>query len=187
MGLKRLRSSDSLCSEWDDTVTRDGYEVIPSTSELISLHSVLDLVRARVTDFEKLPLAYYGIVDRRKMEASVAIGVLWSLPQVADVSLAQQVMHAEQVLKALAPEFCVLDYKFGVTSRIEDRWEYYDPDVFTSMVVVGCSLDCHAIAAAETELIRKHSARPYCRNKLGGIGQGTTYGQPPFHLYLVYG
>ena len=175
----------------NDTFECDGYECVAPSSIgvgcVADVRQVVDIVRVRTTVFEELPLPFQALVNRCFMKVSCSIGFVWTVPQRIPDDVSQQVAHSERDLKGLSPDFCVLEYKWGLTSMIEDRFGYYNPDEFSRMIVVGCRLNCHLIAAAETAGIRRHHDGPCCRNKLGGIGQGTTHGQPPFHLYLVYG
>ena len=108
----------------NDTYDCDGYECVAPSGVgvgcVADVRQVVDIVRVRSTVFEELPLPFQAVVNRSFMKVSCSIGVVWTVPQRIPDDVSQQVAHSERDLKGLSPDFCVLEYKRGVTSMMKD-------------------------------------------------------------------
>ena len=85
---------------------------------------------------------------------------------------------------------CLAIYKIGITHNCEDRFQLYQANGWTKMLVLFESRDLGLIEMLEGALISHHIGRVQCRNILPG-GEGmrdrlfNAKFQPPFYCYCT--
>lgn len=78
------------------------------------------------------------------------------------------------------------NFKVGLTTDLETRFDYYQREGVTRMVLLYSADDPELARQLERTLIGCYINGPRCRNKAPG-GEGIHTGQTPVHVYVVFG
>ena len=140
----------------------------------------------------KLPAALPVKCQGRQPTASIADGVSYRcIPEHTQAGkvLAHCEQCIEQLRRATGGESLAI-YKIGITHSCTPRFELYEANGWTKMLVMFQSSDLGTIEMLEAALIAQRKHRLQCRNiQLGGEGMRlrtfTPKFEPPYYCYCV--
>ena len=132
-------------------------------------------------------------VARHTKETSVLSGISYDLIFAGPQQAGKVLAHCQACVRALQAKTggeSLAIYKIGITHNCESRFELYQSNGFSTMIVMCSSNELGFIEMLEAALISHHKERLQCRNVLPG-GEGmrdkclNAKFEAPYYCYCV--